>query len=88
MNKTRLGIIGCGHMSVTHAGGYNHLGDQMIVAATADVVPERAGMMAEATGAEIAATDYREMLDDVDAVLIVLPHDLHHAVGMDCLHHI
>jgi len=31
------------------------------------------------------ATDYRQVMDDCEAVLIALPHHLHHPVGMDCL---
>lgn len=85
MNKIRLGIIGCGHMSGTHAKGYRTLSNQMIVAATSDIVLERARTMADAAGAEIAVVDYHDLLDYVDAVLIVLPHDLHYSVGMDCL---
>jgi predicted dehydrogenase len=55
------------------------------VTATADVVLERARSAAAATGARLAVTDYRELLGAVDAVLIVLPHHLHHPVGIDCL---
>jgi predicted dehydrogenase len=29
--------------------------------------------------------DYKEILPDVDAVLLALPHHLHHSIGMDCL---
>ena len=85
MNKLRLGVIGCGGMSHTHERGYNRLADRIEIAAVADIILERAQRAAEATGAPLAVTDYREMLDSVDAVLIVLPHHLHHAVGMACL---
>jgi predicted dehydrogenase len=51
----------------------------------ADVVPERAERAAEVTGASLAVTDYRQMLDRVDAVLIALPHQLHYPVALDCL---
>ncbi|MFA9477767.1 Gfo/Idh/MocA family protein [Phycisphaerales bacterium AB-hyl4] len=83
----RLGIIGCGGMSRSHAACYHNLGpDRVRVTATVDIDPDCARSAAEAFGEGTrAATDYREVLDDVDAVLIVLPHHLHHPVGMACL---
>lgn len=57
----------------------------MRVVAAVDVDEERARASAEAIGAERAATDYREVLSDVDAVLLALPHHLHHPVGKACL---
>ncbi|MBP1996619.1 Gfo/Idh/MocA family protein [Paenibacillus eucommiae] len=82
MNKIRLGIIGCGIMSENHAKGYQELTDQMIVTATADIVLERAQNMADSIGeVGVVVTDYRDLLDHVDAVLIALPHDLHYEVS-------
>ncbi len=85
MNKIRLGIIGCGGMAKTHSGGFGYLADKVEIAATCDIVIERAQEAAEVTGAKLAVTDYHELLDHVDAVLIVLPHDLHFEVAMTCL---
>jgi predicted dehydrogenase len=85
MNKIRLGVIGCGNMAGAHANGYRELSDRMEVTATCDIVLERAQKAAEAIGAELAVADYRDLLPAVDAVLIVLPHDLHFEVGMACL---
>lgn len=79
--KIRLGIIGCGGMADTHKEGFQQLSDRMVITATCDVVLERAQKAAEQTGATIVVTDYKELLDDVDAVLVVLPHDLHFEVG-------
>ena len=83
--KIRLGIIGCGGMADTHSNSYAKLEDRMIVTAICDIVEERSRKAAKQTGAKIAATDYRDILDQVDAVLIALPHDLHFDVGMTCL---
>lgn len=85
MSKIRLGIIGCGGMAGTHSGGFHHLADKVEIAATCDIELERAQKAAAVTGASLAVTDYRELLDHVDAVLVVLPHDLHFEVGMTCL---
>jgi predicted dehydrogenase len=83
--RLRLGLIGCGGMGRSHLGNYDLLCDRIDLAAVADILPERAQQAAERTGARIAVTDYRDLLDHVDAVLIALPHHLHHQVGMACL---
>jgi hypothetical protein len=57
----RLGVIGCGGMEATHQHGFGLLS---------------ARSAAAATGAPLAVADHRELLDAVDAVLIVLPHHL------------
>ncbi|TMV45946.1 Gfo/Idh/MocA family oxidoreductase [Paenibacillus mesophilus] len=85
MSKIRLGIIGCGGMAGSHSGGFHYLADRVEIAATCDIELARAQKAAELTGAKIAVADYRELLDHVDAVLVVLPHDLHFEVGMTCL---
>lgn len=69
-------------MSDTHALGFHKLSDRMEIAATCDIERERAVRAAELYGAPVAVEDYRELTDLVDAVLVVLPHDLHHETGM------
>jgi predicted dehydrogenase len=81
----KLGVIGCGGMESTHQRGFGRLRHRVEVTATADVLLERAKGAAAAIGARLAVTDYRELLGAVDAVLIVLPHHLHHRVGIECL---
>jgi predicted dehydrogenase len=83
--KTRLAVIGCGGMSRSHASRFNELSDRMDVVATVDIDEAKARDAAEYVGATIVATDFREVLPEVDAVLIALPHHLHHPVGMECL---
>ncbi|MDF2648275.1 MAG: oxidoreductase [Paenibacillus sp.] len=85
MSKIRLGIIGCGNMAGNHGSGFKELADKMEITATCDIIIERAQKAAELSGASLAVEDYHEMLDHVDAVLVVLPHDLHFEVGMTCL---
>ncbi|WP_127586784.1 Gfo/Idh/MocA family protein [Paenibacillus koleovorans] len=84
-DKIRLGIIGCGGMASSHAKGYEELAGRMQVTATCDIELERAQEAATYYGAQLAVADYHELLDHVDAVLVVLPHDLHYEVGMTCL---
>jgi predicted dehydrogenase len=72
-------------MESRHAEGLVGLKDRVEVVATVDTELERAKYAAEVLGARTAVTDYREILDDVDTVLVVLPNHLHHEVGMECL---
>jgi predicted dehydrogenase len=86
MHKIRLGIIGCGGMGTrSHVKGLLALQDRMTVAATCDIEIERAKAVATAVGAQMAVSDFRELLEHVDAVLVALPHDLHFPIGLSCL---
>jgi predicted dinucleotide-utilizing enzyme len=82
---TRLGMIGCGTMAGAHIHSLDPLRDRLRFAAFANIDLDRAKKAAETATGAIALTDYHDLLDHVDAVLIALPHDLHFAVGMDCL---
>jgi len=86
MSKIRVGIVGCGGMARSHASRFSMILDQVEIAAAVDVIRERAQAVADLLpGPTAVATDYREILDQVDAVLLVLPHHLHHPVAVDCL---
>ena len=81
----KLGMIGCGGMGGAHMRRFHTLSDRGALAAAVDVVPERAEAVAQQFPGARVATDYREILDSVDAVLLALPHHLHAAVGQACL---
>lgn len=85
MGKTRLAVIGCGGMSRAHVSRFEALAHRMEVRAVVDVVEERARAAAELLPGARVATDYHSVLDDVEAVLLVLPHHLHHQATLDCL---
>ncbi len=88
MKKIRLGVIGCGGIvSGAHIVGIKAEKDRMQVTATCDTIIKRAQHAAEVWGATKVTTDWTEIVDDVDAVLIALPHDLHHACGKFFLEH-
>lgn len=80
----RLAIIGCGGMAETHFAGFGDV-DGIEVTATVDVEADRAAAAADRFDAARPATDYRSVLDAVDAALVALPHHLHHPVARDCL---
>jgi predicted dehydrogenase len=81
----RLAMIGCGGIAQAHRARFHRLEDRLRVVAAVDVVPERAREAARVVGADHAMADFREALPHVDAVLIALPHHLHHPVGVECL---
>ncbi|MYD92985.1 MAG: Gfo/Idh/MocA family oxidoreductase [Chloroflexi bacterium] len=78
MTRLRLGLIGCGGMGSRHAEGFDRLEDRVSVTVAVDIEPRRAQAVANQFPRCRTATDYREVLDHVDAVLIALPHGLHH----------
>ena len=81
----RLALIGCGNMGATHQQRFNQLAGRMRVVAAVDIDLQRARQVQQELGADLATADYREALPLVDAVLIALPHHLHHPVGMACI---
>ncbi len=87
MERIRLGIVGLGHMAQQHFNGMTSLMDIADITAACDIIPENlesgARILSSVTGHEVfACTDYREMVDLIDAVLLVLPHQIHYEAGM------
>ena len=85
MSKIKLGLVGCGGMAETHMQHFEALGSRVSLVAVVDAVAERAAVAGRCLPGVRTATDYRDVLDDVDAVLLVLPHHLHHPVAKACL---
>ncbi len=81
MNGTvRIGILGGGGILGAHAAGFQPLADGCRVVAVAEPDAARHARIRELLGPDVElAGDYPEVLDrdDVDAVDILLPHDLH-----------
>lgn len=84
MEKLRLGVIGCGGMEKTHQSAYSNVSN-VEVTATCDIIRERAEIAAGVFGCDFFCTDFHDLLDRVDAVLLVLPHNLHYCIGKECL---
>ena len=87
MAKIRLGLIGCGHMMGIHAKAVNECTTEMEITAVCDIIRANAEAVAQVLHDPFICTDYRELVDHVDAVLIALPHDLHYECGMFFAHH-
>jgi len=79
----RVGLIGCGWMAPFHAAALQSLSDRARVVWAADPVRERAEATALPIGAR-SLTDYHEGLGEVDCAFVVVPHNLHHPITLDC----
>ena len=82
MDFLRLGLIGCGNMMGTHVAGVRHVGNVDIVAVCDNVYEKAEAVAKELNNGAKVYTNYKDMVDDVDAVMIALPHDLHYECGM------
>ena len=72
----RVGVIACSGMAKTHMKAVQ-ANDRAILAAVCDIDEAKARETAEAFGVRYS-TDYRDLLtDDIDAVIIVTPDQLH-----------
>ena len=83
MENLQIGVIGVGYLGRFHAQKYAAMDDVDLIG-VADVEPERAEIAASECGTR-AFTDYRSLLDEVDAVSIVVPTIYHHEVATVCL---
>jgi predicted dehydrogenase len=72
-------------MGSVHAHGFANIDERLRMSAAVDVERGRAEKYARHFAGCRAATDYREVLGEVDAVLLSLPHHLHHEIGMECI---
>ena len=81
MENIRLGLVGCGNMMGAHARGISAV-DGIEITAVCDIVRENAEKVAAELGNPYVTTDYRTMVDYVDAVLVAMPHHLHYSCGM------
>ncbi len=79
----RVGVIGIGHLGRHHARILSAL-DGARLTAVVDKIEDRATQAAAASGA-VAYTDYRAILDQVDAVTIAVPTELHREIALPFL---
>ncbi|WP_165226376.1 Gfo/Idh/MocA family protein [Aquisphaera insulae] len=79
MKRLRVGVIGVGHLGQHHARILAALPEVQLVA-VADSRPEQARLVASRLGTR-ALDDYRDLLDQVDAVSVAVPTTLHREVA-------
>ena len=80
MVTIRIGIVGCGSISGTHAQAISEL-EGAVVSALFDVLPERTDIAAAKFGGR-ACSSLEELFDLVDAVCLCVPSGLHGTIGV------
>jgi predicted dehydrogenase len=83
MHPVRTAVIGAGYLGRFHAQKFALLPESQLVAVV-DVVEDAREQVAAETGCR-AIVDYRDVLDEVDAVSIATPTPLHHEIAKHCL---
>jgi len=84
MAPVKVGVIGIGNMGWHHARVLSLLRDAELVG-VADPDAQRSQLATEQFNC-LWFPDYRDLLNDVEAVCIAVPTLLHHSVGLTCLH--
>ena len=83
MPQIRIGVVGTGYLGSLHAKIYKQIENCSLVA-ICDTDKTRLGQISSALNVA-GYTDYRELLDKVDAVSIATPTKLHYPIAYDFL---
>ncbi len=81
--KIKFGVIGGGRIGTFHTRTLSSLKEVELVG-VCDTNLERATALAKEYNCK-PYNDYKEMLKDVEAVIVAAPTPLHHEIGLDCL---
>ena len=82
-DSIRIAVIGVGHLGRHHARLLSTMEGARLTAVV-DAVPERAAEVAAAASTR-ALTDYRDLLGEVDAVVVAVPTELHREIAVPFL---
>lgn len=85
MNKIRIGVVGVGHLGSRHAQIYKQLENCALVG-VCDIDKGRVAEISQGLNVP-GYTDYKELLDKVDAVSIATPTKLHYKIAGEFLKH-
>ena len=83
MKKIKIGVIGVGYLGKFHAQKYAAMEDVDLIG-VADTQKKAAEQVAQECCTR-AFSEVGALLEEVDAVSVVVPTSLHHKVGMACL---
>jgi predicted dehydrogenase len=84
-SRVRLAIIGCGAVTELCHLPAAELVSEVEIAALVDTNLARAQLLGNGFGVAMCIDDYRQMPDDVDGVIVALPHHLHAPVTIELL---
>ena len=79
----RIGVVGVGHLGRHHARNLSSMEGARLTAVV-DTIAERAAEAAAASSSR-ALTDYRDLMGEIDAVVIAVPTELHRAIAVPFL---
>jgi predicted dehydrogenase len=83
LKRTRIAVIGAGHLGAVHARILSKLPGAQLVGV---VDPDESARTRVAEACRTAAfADHRGLLEKLDAAVVAAPTSLHHAVGMELL---
>ena len=85
MDKLRVGVIGTGHLGRHHARIYSEL-ENCELYGIVDIDPKQREEIAAIYNTR-AFVDYRELIEHIDAVSVVVPTVLHYQISKDLLSH-
>jgi predicted dehydrogenase len=85
MPKLRLAVLGCGAVAQIHHLPALSASQSAEAVVLVDADAGRARSLAERFGVPESASDYREVLDQIEAAVVALPNSLHAPVSIDLL---
>jgi predicted dehydrogenase len=83
--KLNVGVVGVGNLGQWHAKNYYELKDKVNLVAIVDANGKRLEKIASQYAGVKYYTDYRDMIDLVDAVSIVVPTPMHYVISKEFL---
>jgi predicted dehydrogenase len=81
--SVKVAVVGAGYLGQHHARVYSELDDVELVGVV-DIDVKRAEEVAEKYGST-PYSDYRDILDNTDALSIVIPTTFHYEITLDCI---
>lgn len=87
MTRLNLAIIGCGAVTKTHYLPAIKLADKFMVTVLVDKALANARHLADKYNVPEVRDDYRDIVGQVDAVIVALPNYLHAPIALDLLQH-
>jgi predicted dehydrogenase len=84
MNKVKIGVVGVGYLGQHHVRIFSEI-PKVEVVGIADLNLQRAKEIASIYNIPFITSDYRDLLDRVDAVSIVTPTNTHFQIAKDFL---